>query len=62
MTIRVALNSLMSDMQKPNALGDDEHGKAMASGYQKCAYATLVKMSNDKLKNAGPRTPDVRES
>ena len=46
MTIRVALNSFISDMQQPNALGGDEHGKAMASGYQKCATATLVKMSN----------------
>lgn len=46
MTIRVALNSLISDVQQPDTLGVDEHGKVMASLYQKCAQSTLVKMSN----------------
>ncbi len=46
-TIRVALNSFRSDMQKPNAMGDDDHGRAMQEGYARCALATLVKMSNE---------------
>jgi hypothetical protein len=44
MTIRVALCSLVSDMQQPNAIGDDDHGKAMAIGYVKCAMAILSRL------------------
>jgi len=49
MTIRVALNAFLQEMTEPAALGDDEHGKAMAAGYQKCARATLLKMMPQKL-------------
>src|SRR5258708_2057332 len=35
MTVRVALGSFAHDMAEPNALGDDEHGRAMAMAYAK---------------------------
>jgi len=34
MAVRVALNSFLIEMQEPDALGDDEHGKAMAGLYR----------------------------
>jgi hypothetical protein len=44
MAVRVALNSLISQMKEPNALGDDDHGKAMAEGYVRLADSVLCKM------------------
>jgi hypothetical protein len=46
MTLRVALTTFASNMQKPDSLGDDEHGKAMREGYLHWANATLDKMIN----------------
>lgn len=34
MSVRVAITSYMSEMGQPGALGDDEHGRAMAQAYQ----------------------------
>ena len=33
MAVRVAVTSFRSEMQMPGALGNDEHGIAMAAGY-----------------------------
>lgn len=33
-TVRVAISSLYMEMSEPNALGDDEHGQAMAKAYK----------------------------
>lgn len=34
MSLRVAVGSLMQDMQDPTALGDDEHGRFMVGAYR----------------------------
>ena len=33
MTVRVALNSFLADLQNPEALGDDDHGREMTRLY-----------------------------
>ena len=33
MTLRVAVSSFLMQMSEPDALGDDESGRAIASGY-----------------------------
>ena len=43
MTVRVAINSFVSDIQE-NGLGEDEHGKAMSEGYIRNGNAVLMKM------------------
>ncbi len=43
MTVRVAINSFVSDIQE-NGLGEDEHGKAMSEGYIRNGKTVLMKM------------------
>lgn len=43
MTVRVALTSLISEMQR-EGLGDDETGKAIAEGYIRNGNSALKKM------------------
>lgn len=45
MTVRVALCAFISDMNKPNALGDDETGKAIAAGYVRNGQSVFKIMS-----------------
>lgn len=42
MTVRVALSGFSSDMSKPDALGNDEHGLAMAKLYHDRAHEVLA--------------------
>lgn len=41
MLVRVAVTSFHTEMQEPNALGDDEHGRAMVKGYRERAKEVL---------------------
>jgi hypothetical protein len=34
MALRVAVSDFFAQMSEPNALGDDEHGQAMANAYR----------------------------
>lgn len=34
MAVRVAIDSMFIEMNNPEALGPDDHGRKMASGYQ----------------------------
>ena len=34
LALRVAVASMLSEMSQPNALGRDDHGKAMVTGYR----------------------------
>jgi hypothetical protein len=34
MAVRVALNNFLIDLQEPDSLGDDEHGRAMTTAYR----------------------------
>ena len=34
MTVRVALNNFLIDLQDPDGLGEDEHGRAMTAAYR----------------------------
>jgi hypothetical protein len=34
MAVRVAISNFYSDMMEPDALGDDEHGRAMVTAYR----------------------------
>lgn len=42
MTVRVALCSMQMQMAEPDALGDDEHGRLMASAYSDRATEVLA--------------------
>ena len=48
MTLRVALNMLIIDMGKPDALGVDRLGKTMATQYERLAYSILTKLHENK--------------
>ena len=50
MTLRVALNDFRADLESKgkDALGADEHGRAMVEGYKQCALQTLIRLSNDQ--------------
>jgi len=41
MLVRVAVTSFHSEMQEPDALGNDEHGRAMVKGYRERAREVL---------------------
>jgi hypothetical protein len=43
MTLRCALQTKLSEMSDPDALGSDETGQSIAKGYRDCA-AELLKM------------------
>jgi hypothetical protein len=34
MTLRVAVSSMLAEMQNPDALGDDGHGRTMTAAYR----------------------------
>jgi hypothetical protein len=34
MTVRVAIANMLMEFADPNALGEDEHGRAMTQGYR----------------------------
>jgi hypothetical protein len=44
MTVRVALNNFLLDLQEPDALGDDEHGRAMTALYKERLIEVLKMM------------------
>lgn len=43
-TIRAALTSLQFDLDKPNALGPDHHGRAMVENYLRCLTTIVCKL------------------
>ena len=45
MTMRVAVASMLSEMSNADALGKDEHGRAMVVGYQANLHAIVRLMS-----------------
>jgi hypothetical protein len=47
MTLRVALGSFSLNLNA-NGLGDDETGKAITNGYQRCAVSIFKKITKEK--------------
>jgi hypothetical protein len=54
MTVRVALTSFGLEMNEPDALGDDEHGRAMSKLYRERA-AEVVRLMLAARKTEGER-------
>lgn len=54
MTVRVAVCSLLMQMREPHALGDDEHGRSMASLYDANA-SEVIRLMGAATAEAEPR-------
>lgn len=48
MTMRVAITFFLDDISSRNALGSDDVGKGIASGYAACSSSILRKMLNNE--------------
>lgn len=51
MTVRVALNNFLIDLREPDALGDDEHGRAMTLAYNARIGEIFLLMSGSPIEN-----------
>lgn len=51
MTVRVALNNFLIDLNEADALGDDEHGRAMTLAY-KARIVELFQLMSQKYSSA----------